>query len=43
MPDEYLLPNALLFLQNLPDGTTKEDLHEVFNQYVALTLSPFPA
>lgn len=35
MPDEYLLPNALLFLQNLPDGTTKEDLQEVFNQYVA--------
>lgn len=34
MPDEYLLPNALLFLQNLPDGTTKEDLQEVFNQYV---------
>ncbi|KAJ9098092.1 hypothetical protein QFC20_006040 [Naganishia adeliensis] len=33
MPDEYLLPNALLFLQNLPDGTTKDDLHEVFNQY----------
>ncbi|KAJ9125507.1 hypothetical protein QFC22_000468 [Naganishia vaughanmartiniae] len=33
MPDEYLPPNSLLFLQNLPEGTTKEDLHDVFNQH----------
>lgn len=34
MPDEYLPPNQVLFLQNLPEGTTKEDLQEVFEQSV---------
>lgn len=33
MPDEYLPPNKVLFLQNLPDGTTKEDLQDVFEQH----------
>jgi hypothetical protein len=32
MPDEYLPPNKVLFLQNLPDGTGKEDLEEVFEK-----------
>jgi RNA recognition motif-containing protein len=32
MPDEYLPPNKVLFLQNLPEGTTKEDLQDVFEQ-----------
>lgn len=30
MPDEYLPPNNILFIQNLPEGTTSEDLREVF-------------
>jgi U2 small nuclear ribonucleoprotein B'' len=30
MPDEYLPPNAVLFVQNLPEGTTSDDLKEVF-------------
>ncbi len=34
MPDEYLPPNKVLFLQNLPEGTTKDDLQEVFEQCV---------
>lgn len=33
MPDEYLPPNKVLFLQNLPEGTTKEDLQDVFEQH----------
>ncbi|KAL1408034.1 hypothetical protein Q8F55_004831 [Vanrija albida] len=36
MPDEYLPPNNVLFIQNLPDGTTQEDLREVFEQYPGL-------
>jgi U2 small nuclear ribonucleoprotein B'' len=36
MPDEYLPPNQVLFLQNLPEGTTKEDLQEVFEQSVII-------
>lgn len=36
MPDEYLPPNPVLFIQNLPDGTTQEDLREVFEQYPGL-------
>ena len=35
MPDEYLPPNNILFIQNLPDGTTQEDLREVFEAYVS--------
>ena len=37
MPDEYLPPNSVLFIQNLPEGTTSDDLREVFELYV-----PFP-
>ncbi len=36
MPDEYLPPNNVLFIQNLPEGTTSEDLREVFEQYAGL-------
>ncbi|KAJ3782724.1 hypothetical protein GGU10DRAFT_74044 [Lentinula aff. detonsa] len=34
MPDEYLPPNKILFLQNLPESVTKEQLLGLFNQYV---------
>ena len=35
MPDEYLPPNRILFVQNLPAETiTKEALTELFSQYV---------
>ncbi|GAA5827891.1 hypothetical protein JCM3770_005622, partial [Rhodotorula araucariae] len=30
MPDEYLPPNKILFVQNLPDDTTKETLEALF-------------
>ena len=33
MPDEYLPPNKILFLQNLPETSTKEQLQTLFNQY----------
>ncbi|TIB68123.1 hypothetical protein E3P77_01343 [Wallemia ichthyophaga] len=33
MPDEYLPPNTILFIQNLPPGTPKEKLEEVFGMY----------
>lgn len=36
MPDEYLPPNNVLFVQNLPEGTTQDDLREVFEQYPGL-------
>ncbi|OXG26240.1 RNA binding protein [Cryptococcus neoformans Bt15] len=36
MPDEYLPPNSVLFVQNLPDGTTSEDLREVFEVHPGL-------
>ena len=36
MPDEYLPPNNVLFIQNLPEGTTQEDLREVFELYVGV-------
>jgi hypothetical protein len=36
MPDEYLPPNNVLFVQNLPEGTTQEDLREVFEQHQGL-------
>lgn len=41
MPDEYLPPNKILFVQNLPDDTTKEALEALFRPY-ALLLSPPP-
>ncbi|KAF8636156.1 hypothetical protein AX17_003751 [Amanita inopinata Kibby_2008] len=33
MPDEYLPPNKILFLQNLPETVTKEQLMALFSQY----------
>lgn len=33
MPEEYLPPNRILFVQNLGDSVTKEDLEEMFRQY----------
>ncbi|KZV62785.1 RNA-binding domain-containing protein [Peniophora sp. CONT] len=33
MPDEYLPPNKILFLQNLPETVTKEQLTNLFQQY----------
>jgi len=33
MPDEYLPPNKILFLQNLPESVTKEQLMGLFSQY----------
>lgn len=39
MPDEYLPPNKILFLQNLPETATKTALTDLFTQYVIS--SPF--
>ena len=36
MPDEYLPPNKILFLQNLVESVTKEQLTSLFSQYVSL-------
>ncbi|KAG6899687.1 hypothetical protein C0993_007948, partial [Termitomyces sp. T159_Od127] len=33
MPDEYLPPNKILFLQNLPESVTKDQLVALFSQY----------
>lgn len=33
MPDEYLPPNKILFLQNLPESVTKDQLNTLFSQY----------
>ena len=33
MPDEYLPPNKILFLQNLPETVTKDQLNTLFTQY----------
>jgi len=33
MPDEYLPPNKILFLQNLPETVTKDQLNGLFSQY----------
>ncbi|KIJ13766.1 hypothetical protein PAXINDRAFT_135615 [Paxillus involutus ATCC 200175] len=33
MPDEYLPPNKILFLQNLPESVTKDQLMALFSQY----------
>ncbi|GAA5865422.1 hypothetical protein JCM3774_005631 [Rhodotorula dairenensis] len=33
MPDEYLPPNKILFVQNLPDDTTKASLEALFRPY----------
>lgn len=34
MPDEYLPPNKMLFLQNIPDGVGKGELESLFSAYV---------
>lgn len=36
MPDEYLPPNKILFVQNLPDETTKETLEALFRVCVPI-------
>lgn len=33
MPDEYLPPNKILFLQNLPETVTKDQLTALFSQH----------
>jgi U2 small nuclear ribonucleoprotein B'' len=33
MPDEYLPPNKILFVQNLPEDTTKPSLEALFRLY----------
>ena len=33
MPDEYLPPNKILFLQNLPETVTKDQLNALFSQH----------
>lgn len=38
MPDEYLPPNKILFLQNLPESVTKPQLEALFTQCVSLLL-----
>jgi hypothetical protein len=32
MPDEYLPPNKILFLQNLPESVSKDQLMALFSQ-----------
>lgn len=36
MPDEYLPPNKILFLQNLPESVTKDQLNSLFSQCASL-------
>lgn len=43
MPDEYLPPNKILFVQNLPDSTTKETLEALFRVCVLLLDSNYSA
>lgn len=33
MPDEYLPPNKILFIQNLPETITKDDLENIFKAH----------
>jgi U2 small nuclear ribonucleoprotein B'' len=40
MPDEYLPPNKILFLQNLPESVTKEQLLALFSQSAFFFGSP---
>lgn len=41
MPDEYLPPNKILFLQNLPESVTKDQLMALFSQYVTVITHPY--
>lgn len=43
LPDEYLPPNKILFVQNLPDDTTKDKLEALFRPCVVLPLSLSPS
>ena len=40
MPDEYLPPNKILFLQNLPESVTKDQLMALFSQLAFYLHSP---
>lgn len=40
MPDEYLPPNKILFLQNLPESVTKDQLMALFSQLAFYPHSP---
>lgn len=42
MPDEYLPPNKILFLQNLPEIVTKDQLVALFTQLNILFSSVMP-
>jgi len=42
MPDEYLPPNKILFLQNLPESVTKDQLVALFSQ-LRLCISILPS
>lgn len=33
VPDEYLPPNRILFVQNLPDGFDKDELTSIFGRF----------
>lgn len=37
MPDEYLPPNKILFVQDLPADTTKDSLEALFREYPGLS------
>lgn len=43
MPDEYLPPNKILFVQNIPIDTTKDQLNVLFSQYVLCSLDDLDA
>lgn len=38
MPDEYLPPNKMLFLQKIPEGVGKGELESLFSAYVARSI-----
>ncbi|PWY97417.1 hypothetical protein BCV70DRAFT_233825 [Testicularia cyperi] len=43
MPDEYLPPNKMLFLQNIPEGVGKDELESLFSAYPVTQLVCLPA
>lgn len=36
MPDEYLPPNKILFIHNVPEAVVRDDLDGLFRQYPGL-------
>lgn len=36
LPDEYVPPNKILFVQQIPDSTTRDDLQQLFGGYPRL-------